>query len=64
METQCEEVGSEHDNINMIKDQLKEMGFSYSGKAKIISGATGQKIDAEIYINPDYFNRSTKEEKI
>ena len=51
--------GSSFENISMdeIKGILKENGFNFSGKEKLISGITGKSLKAEIFIGPVYYQR-------
>ena len=45
----------EHDNIFTIKDQLELLGFSRSGKDKMVNGITGREMDVEIYTGTAYY---------
>jgi DNA-directed RNA polymerase beta subunit len=42
-------------SIEGIQDELQRMGFSRSGKEKLINGITGREMDVDIYVGPAYY---------
>jgi DNA-directed RNA polymerase beta subunit len=44
-----------HNNIYLLKDQLELMGFSRSGKEKMVNGITGREMDVDIYVGTAYY---------
>jgi len=48
-------VASWGSNYEAFRDQLFALGFSRSGKERMVSGITGREMDADIFIGPVYY---------
>ncbi len=44
-------------DIDSIRNELKKLGYSDSGKEYLYNGMTGQKMKTEIFIGPTYYHR-------
>lgn len=42
-------------SIEDVQDELQKLGFSRSGKEKLINGITGREMDVDIYVGPAYY---------
>ena len=45
----------QRDNLELFKEQLENLGFTRSGKEKMVAGITGREMDAEIFIGTTYY---------
>jgi len=53
----CDATPFNEIDINAINEQLKSYGFDDYGNETMYNGITGEKIDAKIYICPNYYQR-------
>ncbi len=53
-------VFSKDNDVEKIMKELKELGFNYTGKRKMINGTTGEFMDTEIYVGQVYYQRLQK----
>lgn len=42
-------------SVEGIQDELQRLGFSRSGKEKLVNGITGREMDVDIYVGPAYY---------
>jgi len=49
-----------HNDIQVISDELKKLGFDPHGEHRMINGVTGEYIDTKIFMGPTYYQRLQK----